>query len=208
MLVAALEEANAGDTVLLASYGDGSDAFLLQVTDEVDKIKHSRRAVKGFLASKKPLASYERYLSYRGLLEPQPGEPFRLFPSASVSWRERNSSIRLHGSRCKSCGLVTFPIQRVCYECRAKDNYEEVRLSDNRGKIFTYSLDNLAGRSDDPVVPQIVIESELDNARIYSMMTDCDTGEIKIGMPVEMTFRRIYEGAGMYNYFWKCRPVR
>ena len=208
MLVAALEEANAGDRVILASYGDGSDAFLLQVTDEVDKIKHSRRAVKGFLASKKPLASYERYLSYRGLLEPQPGEPFRLFPSASVSWRERNSSIRLHGSRCKNCGLVTFPIQRVCYECRAKDNYEEVRLSDKKGKVFTYSLDNLAGRSDDPMVPQIIIDSELDNTRIYSMMTDCDTGEIKIGMPVEMTFRRIYEGGGMYNYFWKCRPVR
>jgi hypothetical protein len=27
-------------------------------------------------------------------------------------------------------------------------------------------------------------------------------------MPVELTFRRLYEGAGMYNYFWKCRPIR
>ena len=70
------------------------------------------------------------------------------------------------------------------------------------------ALDNLAGRSDDPLVPQLVIESELEKARIYSLMTDFDAKEIKIGMPVEMTFRRIYEGAGMYNYFWKCRPVR
>ncbi len=208
MLVAALEEAKTGDRLLLASYGDGSDAFLLQVTGEVDKIKQGRRGVKGSLASKKSLPSYERYLSYRGLLEPQPGEPFRLFPSASVSWRERNSSIRLHGSKCKSCGLITFPIQRVCYKCQAKDNYEEVRLSDKKGRVFTFSLDNLAGRGDDPVIPQIIVESELENARIYSMMTDCDTSEVKIGMPVEMTFRRIYEGAGMYNYFWKCRPLR
>jgi uncharacterized OB-fold protein len=58
------------------------------------------------------------------------------------------------------------------------------------------------------VIPQIVIESELDNTRIYCMMTDCEPREIKIGMPVEMAFRRLYEGAGMYNYFWKCRPVR
>ena len=208
MLVAALEEANAGDRLLLASYGDGSDAFLVQVTDEIDKIKNDRRAVKGYLASKKSLPSYEKFLSYRGVLEPQPGEPFRLFPSASVSWRERNSSIRFHGSKCKNCGVVTYPVQRVCYECRAKDNYEEVRLSDQKGKVFTYSLDNLAGRSDDPVVPQIVIESDLDKARVYSMMTDCDPDKIKIGMPVEMTFRRIYEGGGMYNYFWKCRPLR
>ncbi|MBM3183183.1 MAG: hydroxymethylglutaryl-CoA synthase family protein [Chloroflexi bacterium] len=207
MLAAALEEAKAGDTLLLASYGDGSDAFLLKVTGEA-KSKDNKRGVKGYLTSRKPLPSYEKYLSYRGLLEPQPGEPFHLFPSASASWRERSSSIRLHGSKCKSCGLVTSPIQRVCYGCQAKDNYAEIRLSDRRGTVYTFSLDNLAGRSDDPVIPQIVIESELDNARIYCMMTDCDPREIEIGMPVEMTFRRIYEGAGMYNYFWKCRPVR
>jgi len=208
LLVAALENAKAGDKLLVASYGDGSDAFLIETTDEIEKSETVRRGVKGFLASKLMLPTYERYLSYRGILEPQPGESFRLFPSASVSWRERNWSIRFHGSKCKSCGLVTFPIQRVCYQCQSKDNYEEVRLSDKRGKVFTFSLDNLAGRSDDPVIPQIVIESEMDNARIYCLMTDCDPKEIKIGMPVELTFRRIYEGGGMYNYFWKCRPIR
>ena len=208
LLAAALEEAKGGDNFLVASYGDGSDAFLIDITAEVDKVRNDRRGVKGFLVSKKPLPTYERYLSYRGILEPQPAEPFRLFPSASASWRERNSSIRFHGSKCKHCGLVTFPIQRVCYQCQTKDNYDEVRLADNKGKIFTFSLDNLAGRSDDPVIPQIVIESELENTRIYCIMTDCEPKEIKVGMPVEMTFRRIYEGAGMYNYFWKCRPIR
>lgn len=208
LLVAALEEAKRGDKILIASYGDGSDVLLLEVTADLSQTKNTKRAVKRHLASKKMLASYERYLSYRGLLEPQPGEPFRLFPSASVSWRERNSSIRLHGSKCKNCGLITYPIQRVCYGCLAKDNYEEVRLSDKKGKVYTFSLDNLAGRSDDPVIPQIIIESELQNTKIYCMMTDCEPSEIRIGMPVELTFRRIYEGAGMYNYFWKCRPVR
>ncbi len=208
MLVAALEEAKGGETFLLASYGDGSDAFLIKVTEAVGKIKGKQRGVKGFLNSKRSLPSYERYLSYRGLVEPQPGEPFRLFPSSSASWRERNWAIRFHGSRCKNCGLITFPIQRVCYGCRSKDNYEEVRLSDKRGTVYTFSLDTLAGRSDDPMVPHIVIESELGKTRIYSIMTDCDPSEIKIGMSVEMTFRRMYEGAGMYNYFWKCRPVR
>lgn len=208
LLVAALENAKEGEQLLVASYGDGSDAFLIQATAEGDKVKSGRRGVKGFLASKLMLPTYERYLSYRGILEPQPGESFRLFPSASVSWRERNWSLRFHGSKCKECGLVTFPIQRVCYQCQSKDNYEEVRLSDKKGKVFTFSLDNLAGRSDDPVIPQMVIESELENARIYCLMTDCDPKEIKIGMPVEMTFRRIYEGGGMYNYFWKCRPIR
>ena len=208
LLVAALEAAREGDKFLVASYGDGSDAFFIEATAEVDKAKSGRRGVKGFLASKQALPTYERYLSYRGMLEPQPGEPFRLFPAATTSWRERNWAIRFHGSKCKSCGMVTFPIQRVCYNCQAKDNYDEVRLSDKRGKVFTFSLDNLAGRSDDPLIPQTVIESDLENARMYCVMTDFDPKEIKIGMPVEMTFRRFYEGAGMYIYFWKCRPPR
>jgi 3-hydroxy-3-methylglutaryl CoA synthase len=208
MLVAALEEAKAGDRILLASYGNGSDAFLLRVTDEIEKIKKGRRGRKGFLNSKKPLPSYIKYLSYRGLLEPQPGEPFRLYPAATVSWRERDWAIRMHGSKCKNCGVVHFPIERVCYNCHSKDNYEEVRLSDKKAKIFTFTLDNLAGRSDDPTIPQTTIEFEYGNARTYILMTDCDPKEVSIDMPVEMTFRRMYEGRGMYNYFWKCRPIR
>ncbi len=208
MLISALEEASAGDKILVASYGDGCDTFLFDVTNSSSKLQGNKRGYKALLDSRQALPSYERYLSYRGLVEAQPGEPFRLFPSSTASWRERNSSIRFHGSKCNDCGTITYPVQRVCYECRSKDNYEEVRLSDYKGKIFTFTLDNLAGRSDDPVVPQIVIESDLENARIYSMMTDFDSSEVAIGMPVEMTFRRIYEGAGMYNYFWKCRPIR
>jgi hydroxymethylglutaryl-CoA synthase len=208
MLVAALEEAEAGDKILVASYGSGCDVFLLSVTQEIERAKSNRRGVKGHLNSKKSLSSYARYLSYRGLLEPQPGEPFRLFPAATTSWRERNWAIRMHGSRCKNCGTVTFPIERVCYNCRSKDNFEEVRLSDKKAKVFTFTLDNLAGRSDDPTIPQIGVEFDYESTRAYLPMTDCDPSDVNVDMPVEMTFRRLYEGAGMYNYFWKCRPIR
>lgn len=208
MLVAALEEAKAGDKILVASYGSGCDAFLLGVTEEIEKVKDNRRGVKGYLDSKKPLPSYAKYLSYRGLLDPQPGEPFRLFPAATTSWRERNWAIRMHSSKCENCGTVTFPIERVCYKCRSKDNFEEVRLSDRKARVFTFTLDNLAGRSDDPTIPQVGVEFDYQNTRTYLPMTDCDPSEVIVDMPVEMTFRRLYEGAGMYNYFWKCRPIR
>ncbi len=208
MLVAALQQAKAGDRILVASYGSGCDAFLLSVTEEIEKIKGNRRGVNAYLSSRRSLSSYAKYLSYRGLLEPQPGEPFRLFPAATTSWRERNWAIRMHASKCRNCGTVTFPIERVCYNCRSKDNFEEVRLSDRGARVFTFTLDNLAGRSDDPTIPQIGVEFDYQNTRTYLPMTDCDPGEVKVDMPVEMTFRRLYEGAGMYNYFWKCRPIR
>jgi hydroxymethylglutaryl-CoA synthase len=207
LLVAALETAKPGDTILMAAYGNGAEAFLFKVTEEIKRLK-DRRGIKGWLNSKLPLATYEKYLSYRGILETQPGEPFRLLPSATAYWRDVGSILRFHGSKCRSCGTLAYPIQRVCYTCRAKDSFDEVRLSDHKAKVFTFSLDNLAGRSDDPLVVQSVVESEVDKARIYCMMTDCQPKEVRVGMPVEFTFRRIYEGAGFQNYFWKCRPVR
>lgn len=208
MLVAALQEVKAGDRVLVASYGSGCDAFLLGVTDALETSSTGMATVRRHINSRRTLPTYTRYLSYRGLLEPQPGEPFRLFPAATTSWRERDWAIRMHGSQCRSCSTVTFPIERVCYHCRSKDDFDEVRLSDKKARVFTYTLDNLAGRSDDPTVPQIGVEFDFQNARTYLLMTDCDPGEVKVDMPVDMTFRRLYEGAGMYNYFWKCRPIR
>ena len=74
--------------------------------------------------------------------------------------------------------------------------------------MFTFTLDNLAGGSEDPTIPQTEVAFELGDTRAYMLMTDCDPKGVSIGMPVEMTFRRMYEGAGMYNYFWKCRPIR
>lgn len=206
LLVAALEEADPGDRLLLAAYGDGADAFIFRVTDQIRKMKGTN-GIKRFLDKKMMLPSYERYLSYRGVLEVVPGEPFRLFPSNAAYWRDQKSILRFYGSRCKKCGASAFPIQRVCYACGSLDEYEEIRFGRKKGKLFTYSIDYLAGRSDDPVVVHSVVEDD-QGTRFYLMMTDFDQAELKVGLEVEFTFRKIYEGANFNNYFWKCRPVR
>ncbi|OPX36618.1 MAG: hypothetical protein B1H11_07135 [Desulfobacteraceae bacterium 4484_190.1] len=206
MLVGALEESSPGDILLLASYADGADAMIFKVTEEIAR-ERTHRKLRDYIDQKIMLSSYARFLSYKGLLETVPGEPFRLFPSATVTWRDSSSMIRCHGSRCLSCGVVTYPIQRVCYNCSSKDNFEEVRISDLQGEVFTFSLDKLAGRSDDPTVVQTVAELGKDKIRFYGMMTDCVPSEVSVGMPVGLTFRSIYDGAGMRNYFWKCKPV-
>ena len=206
LLVSALENSSPGDTILMASYGDGADAFILKITEEITSIG-SRRGIKGYLQNKMMLSSYDKFLSFKGILESVPGEPFRLFPSNSVYWREQNSILRCYGSRCKSCGRSIFPVQRICFNCLSKDDYEEIRYSDQVGKVFTFTRDHLAGRSDDPIIVQTVFEVD-DGARFYLLMTDCDPLDVKVGLPVEFTFRRIYEGANFHNYYWKCRPLR
>jgi uncharacterized OB-fold protein len=39
-------------------------------------------------------------------------------------------------------------------------------------------------------------------------MTDRDPSVLKVGMRVEMTFRKLYSDRGIHNYYWKVRPIR
>jgi uncharacterized OB-fold protein len=39
-------------------------------------------------------------------------------------------------------------------------------------------------------------------------MVDRDPAECKVGMNVEMTFRKVRSAPGSNVYFWKCKPVR
>jgi hydroxymethylglutaryl-CoA synthase len=206
MLIAALEEAKPGDRILLAAYGNGADAFIFRVTENITRLT-AANGVKKYLATKKIFESYNRFLSFRGLLEANPGEPFRLFPSNAAYWRDQKSILRFYGSKCKNCGASIYPINRICNNCGAKDTFEEIRLSDRKGKVFTYSIDRLAGRSDDPIVVQTVVEDDA-GVRYYLLMTEFDQQEVNVGLEVEFTFRKIYEGANYINYFWKCRPCR
>ena len=205
MLVAALEEAKPGDRILWANYGDGADAFVLQVTDQIEKVR-GRRGIKHHLESKMQILNYEKYVRFRNLMEGEADRRPQYISSLPMMWRDRKQVLPLHGGRCRNCGNIQFPIQRVCAYCQAKDNYEEVRLADKTATVFTFSMDERAVEVDPPRV--WTISDFDDGGRIYCTMTDRDTEKIDIGMQVEMTFRKIHEGAGVHNYFWKCRPIR
>jgi 3-hydroxy-3-methylglutaryl CoA synthase len=205
MLVAALEEAKPGDRILWANYGDGADAFVLQVTDQIEKVR-GRRGIKRHLESKMQIHNYEKYVRFRNLMQGEADRRPQYISSLPMIWRDRKQVLPLHGGRCRNCGNIQFPIQRICAYCQAKDNYEEVRLADKTATVFTFSMDERAVEVDPPRV--WTISDFDDGGRIYCTMTDRDTEKIDIGMKVEMTFRKIHEGAGVHNYFWKCRPVR
>lgn len=207
MLVAALEEAKPGDRILVVSYGDGADAMLFQVTDAITKLP-ARRGMKGYLASKKLLSDYQTYLNWRGLYQPDAGvrRPAQPGPSAAALHREKDEVLKLYGARCRSCGTVQYPPQRICTRCHTKDNFEPVRLADGRGIVYTYSMDYIAGTTDVPLV--ITVINFDGGGRMLCTMTDRDINEVKVGMPVEMSFRRLFTAEGIHNYFWKSVPVR
>ena len=207
MLVAALEESKPGDNILLANYGNGADAFVFKVTDKIKEMT-SLRGMKGNLASKHVIDDYSTYLSYRSIL-PGTGEIYPIpfgNTSAPAMFREVDKNLRFHGVKCDNCGTVQFPPQRVCAKCHTKDQFQPVRFSDKRGKVFTYSMDAFASPFDSPSVIAVI---DFDGGgRMESYMTDRIVEEVKIGMEVEMTFRKLFEREEIINYFWKAMPVR
>jgi len=205
MLVAALEEARAGDMILFASYGDGCDAYILKVTDEIEKIR-DRRGIKHHLESKAMLPGYASYLRFRNMMEWE----FDLRPpdtsSLTLLWRESDQILRFKGQKCRRCGTIQYPKQYVCVHCQARGDFEEIRLSDKKGKLFSFSMDE---RAKVPVLPNVLSIVDFEGGgRFSSVMTDRDPQQLKVGMPVELTFRKMHEGSGIHNYYWKCRPVR
>lgn len=209
MLVAALEDAKPGDKLLFASYGDGADAYILQVNEQIEKIR-DRRGIKRHLASKIMLPGYGLYLKMRNLMEwaKDPRPPRR--SSLPFIWRDRKMFYSLYGQKCKSCGQIQYPKQRVCIYCNTRDNFEDVRLSDKKGKLFTYSKDD---RTMEVIHPKIASIVDLEGGgRFYCSMTDRDPDKVDVDMPVELTFRILLdgelEGSGFRNYMWKARPIR
>jgi hydroxymethylglutaryl-CoA synthase len=199
LLVRSLETAAPGDFLVVAAYGEGADALVLRATDRLPAARPRPLAER--LARGLALPSYERYLRARGVLPAESmGEPV----TAMLEWKELKQDVRLNRSRCQACGLVQFPQARVCLGCQARDRMQDHKLA-RRGSVFTFTIDNLAPVPEHPM-PMAVIDLE-GGGRLYLQVTDAAEGEVKVGAPVELTFRRLHEAAGNRNYFWKARPA-
>src|SRR6266403_757881 len=185
LLARALETAAPGDFLVVGAYGEGADALVLRATERLPAARP--RPLADRLAHGIALPSYERYLRARGVLPSEPmGEPV----TAMIEWKELKQDMRLYGSRCEACGLVQYPQARVCIGCQARDRMQDHKLG-KRGSVFTCTIDNLAPVPEHPM-PMAVIDLD-GGGRVYLQVTDAAEGEVKVGAPVELTFRRLHE---------------
>ncbi|MBN1152799.1 MAG: hydroxymethylglutaryl-CoA synthase family protein [Dehalococcoidia bacterium] len=205
-LAAALEAANAGDRILAVSYGNGSDVVTMTATPDIAKAKPAR-GIGYYLNTKLMVATYEKYLRWREIVEVEPPATAPMEqPSPVALWRDNKSGLDLHGVKCRKCGTPQYPAQRVCIECGSKDDFEDYSFSDKPAVLATFSHDSLGVSADPPTTIAAVDFKE--GGRITCDMTDRDPAEIKIGMPIEMVFRVLRYIGGFYTYWWKARPKR
>jgi len=211
MFVKALEEAKAGDRILLVSFGSGCDALHFQVTDQISKLPR-RMGVQGYLTTKADLSSYPKYCVFRGMLPVDIGMRGEadLVTRWSLVWRKNKAILGLVGSRCQKCGTPQYPPQRICAnpDCGAVDAMEDYLFADKKGKILSYTGDMLAASYDPPELYGYV-EME-GGGRLMCNFTDCTLQDLKVGAPVTFTFRRKYYDPqrDIHGYFWKAVPQK
>jgi len=208
MLVAALEEAMPGDKILYAGYGDGCDAFLFRATKHISKIQ-DESGMKSRLARKEYI-DYGKYLEWRDLITVEElSLPAPLELSLSSRWRGRMTVSSLYGFQCINCGTPQLHPNgqkvRICVACQSKDDFEPYKFSDKAGKLFTFSVDHLQPTKNPPGLNGVV---DFDGGgRFVCELTDYDLEKVQVGMPVEMTFRRLSDSKSVVNYFWKAKPL-
>ncbi|MGH8735819.1 MAG: hydroxymethylglutaryl-CoA synthase family protein [Burkholderiales bacterium] len=210
MLTHALQEAEPGDRILVASFGQGCDALLFEVTDAIAKLP-PRAGVKGALARRKEESNYERFLAFndhitleRGMrAETDQGTPL------STLYRNRDMVTGLVGGRCRNCGTLQFPRGRYCVnpKCNALDSQDDQPFSDLSAKVMSYTADVLTYSPDPPAYYGMV---QFDGGgRMMADFADVDDGKVEVGMPMRMMFRIKENDAarGFVRYFWKAAPA-
>ena len=196
-LCRALSQAKPGDKLVMLNFGSGADAILLEVTEHIQRFQCS---LEDQMKKGRPLSSYEKYLSFRKVL---PQEPLNVWTALPVLWREEKPNLRLLAKKCVKCGAIQYPPRQVCWQCSGMEM--KTQKLKRRGKIFTFTRDYLPPNPDPPTT---MVSVDLEGGgRFYGQMTEAGAEGVKIGMEVELCFRRLHEGGGYNNYFWKLRPV-
>ncbi|MBI9074322.1 MAG: SDR family NAD(P)-dependent oxidoreductase [Desulfatibacillum sp.] len=210
MLASALDNAKAGDIIVVAGYGHGVDALVFKVTDKIAELA-PRDGFAGTIGNKKIVDNYSKYLVFRGLVENEMGirAEAETQTAMTVLWRKRKMLLGLVGGKCRECGTKQFPKMDICVNpsCGAHHSQDEQEFIDTPATIKTFTADMLSV-SFEPPNKYGLIQFE-GGGRMMADFTDCDQDELRVGLPMKMIFRlRSWDkDRGFKNYFWKAAPV-
>ena len=210
MLVSALETAQPGDKILVASFGQGSDALLFEVTDKIKDLP-ARSGISGALANRKEMMEYPKFLKFRDLMETEMGIRSEAPTQTAMTtlFRKRKLILGYVGGECQKCGTRQIPSQEICVnpDCGAIKSQEPAEFADTPAFIKTFTADMLSVSVDPPNIYGMI---QFDGGgRILADFSDCEFSDVAVGKPVKMAFRkRLHDKErGFHGYFWKAIPV-
>ena len=206
MLAAALDTAKPGDKILFVTYGEGCDAMSFTVTEKANTYRPAN-TVEKLLNYKDNTLAYGKYLKWKGMLDCEPQKrPAQERSALPDYYRNYKKNYNLMGSRCTECGTPVFPPQRVCVHCHAIDKAEPYSFLDKTARIRTFTIDGLSLSLDSPNF--LVVIEFAGGGKMMTYLVNCKKEDIKVGMAVKPTFRKMFEANGVHTYFWKVVPAQ
>ncbi|MCL6559825.1 MAG: hydroxymethylglutaryl-CoA synthase [Firmicutes bacterium] len=212
-LAAILEQGKQGEKALVISYGSGagSDALAVELTGELAVKKEFSKALAEITGNRTYL-NYHAYAKRVGLLPVPPAlpDPLSGYGNQPGMLRDAEYLLALKALECESCGSLNYPYRDYCIDCRSQ-SFREVRLP-RRGRIVTYNVQYVSpiGPEEPPVV---VCTVKLDGAggvrggKVSGAMVMVDPARVRVGLPVELVFRRCGEELGLPKYGYKFKPL-
>jgi hydroxymethylglutaryl-CoA synthase len=205
LLASVLDGARPGQVVALVVLADGADVFLFRTTEAVSSFTPHRPVAAQIEAG--GVVPYGKFLSWKGAVKVEPPrrpEPNR--PSSSAAHRRDDWKYGFVGSQDQATGVIHLPPARIGIRPAGSSDMTPIPMADVQGTVVTSTIDRLSYSPSPPIVFAVV---DFDGGgRMPIELTDCEPADIRIGVRVEMTFRRFFTADGIHNYFWKARPVR
>lgn len=211
LLAATLEIARPGERILVADFGQGCEAFILEVTDAITAFRPAH-SFAGQLAGGVLEQNYLRYLTTRDLIDWDKGPKAERDTRTSLSGLYRNRAMLLGfvGGRHRETGEVQFPASRIALgeAGHATDALEPYKFADRQGEILSWSADRMALTPDPPNYYGMVTFPE--GGRLMMDFADVLGADVQSGMAVRMLFRiKDVDAPRDYTrYFWKATPVQ
>jgi len=209
VLIHALEQSKAGDRILVASFGQGSDALIFEATKVIGRAPR-KSGVLAAIERRAPETNYFRYLALNDLVELDRGMRAEIDKGTALSalYRHRDMVLSLTGGLCPQCRTPQFPRSQVCVnpECHAVGEQEDYCFANAIGAVQSFTADALTFCPDPPQLYGMVQFEG--GGRLMADFSDVSIQDLRIGLPVEMSFRIKERDAarGFTRYFWKAVP--
>ena len=197
VLTSVLESTGPGKVIAVLVLADGADVLLFRTTEAITSYRPAR-SVDDQAAGGGPVA-YGKFLAWRKMLTVEPPrrpEPNR--PSSSAAGRALDWKYGFVGQADPETGAPQMP--------PLPSGADAIPMADVPGTVVTFTVDHLVYSESPPVIFAIV---DFDGGgRLPIELTDVTPDDVKAGVRVEMTFRKLFTSDDIHNYFWKARLLR
>jgi uncharacterized protein len=120
------------------------------------------------------------------MAEPQRARP-KPTPETQHFW-DGTAQSELRLQRCDACANVYFPPRPFCPSCASRK--VSVFKASGKGKLYSYVIHHRPVPGFTPPYSIAVVELD-EGPRMMTNVVDCDVDDVRVGMPVEVTFRAI-----------------